>query len=398
MLKFKNYIYVLCTTAILTACVGEDFVEDPAVLKERLSIVSANTGVDTIAVGDTVIYQAKFFNNRGEEELRPLAWSSSKTSVASINNNGRVIGLSEGAANIQVVSGELTDDRLIVVRQVERLEIESNKPSLLVGDSMQLTARYYDKNDVLISTTINWNSSDNSIASINSNGELFAHQKGQVFVLASTTINSRLIESDTLVINVLDDSNAVAKVEISATTNQIMVNETLQFTAVVKNLKDEVIPNPMNLQWSSSDPAVLSIDANGLATANGVGSADIQATVNNVSSNTSNVLVSQAMTSARTGTFSGRNGYRVNGRVTMQAKSGGGLELSFSSTFSTQNGPGLYIYLGNNDRGGIQIQKLSQTSGSFKVDLPSSISIDDYDYVLIWCKPFSAAFGAAKLN
>ena len=397
MLK-RKIVYGLVLTTVLFSCVGEDFVEDTNLLNERLSIVSANNGTDTLIIGDSVVYQAKFFNKMGAEEPRNFVWTSSRPDVASIDANGKTIGIKAGATNIQVIVNELMDSRLVLVQAIERAEIIASSTSIVQGDSLQLQAKYYDNRGIAQTVPFQWSSDNIAVLSVDNNGKVKAKSIGSASITASFTNSSGAILSNKLEMAVISDSNALASIEISADTNQLKINDTLRFKTVVKNLRGDVLTNHPPINWSSSDSTVLSIDGSGLATASNVGAADISANIGNVSSNLFNVLVSQAMQNNRTGTFSGRNGYRVSGTVTMTVKSNGGLKLDFGTDFKTQNGPGLYINLSNLDRGGIQIQKLTTINGSFSVDLPSNISIDDYNYVVIWCKPIGAAFGAAKLN
>jgi len=384
--------------ALLFACVGEDFVEDANLLNERLSIVSSNTGTDILVVGDSVTYQAKYFNRMGEEEPRTFVWTSSRPDIVSIDANGKAIGIKVGASNIQVSSGDLSDSRLVIVQAVERVEITAANASIVQGDSLQLQAKYYDNQGNAQVVSFQWSSDNTTVLSVDNNGKVKAIAVGSAGITASYMNSSGAMLSNRIEMAVISDSSALAQIDIFADTNQLEVNDTLRFTATVKNLRGDVLTNHPPLNWTTSDAAVLSIDGSGLATAASIGAADISATIGNVRSNLFNVLVSQAMQSNRTGTFRNRNGYQTKGTVTLSVKTNGGLKLDFGSDFETNNGPGLYIHLGTNNNNGIEIQKLNQTKGSFSVDLPSNISIDDYDYVIIYCKLVRQPFGSAKLN
>lgn len=96
-------------------------------------------------------------------------------------------------------------------------------------------------------------------------------------------------------------------------------------------------------------------------------------------------------------------GYVVNGSATL-TDSLGTLYLTFSSDFSTSPGPDLYVYLtetghaptapGNDD---YEIALLISDTGAQSYTLPSSISIDDYDYVTIHCKQYNHLWNSALL-
>jgi len=389
----KKVIGYFTFVLFLTACVGEDFIDDKLAMKERLSIVAANSGnADTVNVGDTIFYAANFFDINGNEQAQQVDWSSSKIEFASIDANGMAVGRKAGATNISAFAKDLTDERLLVVRQLQRIEISSTSTALLVGDSLTLSAKYFDKNGNPASAVFNWTSSNSSIAEVNSNGRLLAVGSGQAEIVAS--FNN--IQSEVFRINVVSDTNAVASVEISASVTNIEVGGSLQFDAIVKNSNGTPISGN-SVSWQSSDVSVLSVNSTGLAAANEVGSSVVTASVNQVQSNEISVLVNQAMTTSRMGTFQGRNNYRVSGTVVLSAQNNTQLQLDFSN-FSSQNGPGLYVYLSNSLNGGIELEALNQRSGSFSILLPANITIDDYDFVLIWCKPFGVPFGSAQLN
>lgn len=62
--------------------------------------------------------------------------------------------------------------------------------------------------------------------------------------------------------------------------------------------------------------------------------------------------------------------------------------------------PGLYIYLTNNPStpmGGYEIGQVFVFEGAHQYELPSSIALMDYKYILYWCKPFSVKVGDALL-
>ena len=62
--------------------------------------------------------------------------------------------------------------------------------------------------------------------------------------------------------------------------------------------------------------------------------------------------------------------------------------------------PGLYVYLTNNPTtpsGGYEIGKVTIFEGAHQYNLPASIALMDYKYILYWCKPFSVKVGDALL-
>lgn len=389
----KVFFYSLLVT-FLSSCIGEDIIDDTQNMNERLSILSDMTSSDSLFVGDSLQLTAEFYDILGQVISSTKIWESSKPLVATVNQEGQVIALSEGVSNITVSSNGLMDERLLVVRQLERIEIVTvAQATVFVGDSIQLTADYYNKNGILEMTSVNWSIDNRTLANLKENGRqatLIGNAAGAVKV----RVEANGVEKE-LNVTVIDDTNAVASVTIQTSVTSLMVGETTQFMAEAKNINGTVLSNK-SIQYNTSDNSVLTIDNMGLATSVAPGSATVIATSENAVSNGISVLVSQAVTTSRTGAFSGSGGYTVNGNVTMEVVNGS-LQLNFTN-FSSSNGPGLYIYLGNTNNSGISIEALNRRNGNFTISLPSSITIDDYNFVLIWCQPFGLTFGSAQLN
>ncbi len=390
----KKIVYYTFLTLSLNACIGEDIVDDSQNMRERLSIVSGRTNSDTLFVGETLQLRAEFYDINGNIIPSTNIWTSSKTSVATVDQEGRVTALKGGATNIIVSSNRLDDQRLIVVPQLEKIEITSNSaPTVFIGDSIELIANYYNQRGELTTANITWSVHSRAAVELKSNGNM-AKLIGKIANAVILKASANGIEKE-LSVTVIDDTSAVASISIQSSSTMIRVGETILFQPTVRNINGMILNNKP-ITWSSSDVSVLSVSTLGLATSLAPGAAIITATSDKAVSNGVSVLVSQAMTTSRSGVFSGNGSYTVNGNVTMEIVNNN-LQLNFTN-FSSSSGPGLYIYLGNSVNSGISIEALNNRTGSFTVDLPSSISIDDYNYVLIWCKPFGLTFGSALLN
>ena len=71
--------------------------------------------------------------------------------------------------------------------------------------------------------------------------------------------------------------------------------------------------------------------------------------------------------------------------------------------FRTDPGPDLYVYVvpraGADDvEGGTRIDRLKGNIGNQQYVLPESVAVDGGETVLVWCRAFSVAFGAATLE
>jgi hypothetical protein len=107
----------------------------------------------------------------------------------------------------------------------------------------------------------------------------------------------------------------------------------------------------------------------------------------------------QTATVAAAGTFAGRSGYTVNGDAKAYNHSSG-KKLHFTSSFTTQAGPLLKVYLAKdvNSAAFVDLGVLKSNSGVQTYDVPANINFSEYKYAVVWCERFSVTFGIATLQ
>ncbi len=68
--------------------------------------------------------------------------------------------------------------------------------------------------------------------------------------------------------------------------------------------------------------------------------------------------------------------------------------------FKTLNGPDLFIYLAKDldAKEFISLGELKATEGNVNYDVPASVDVGDYKYVMVWCKQFGILFNYADLS
>ena len=140
--------------------------------------------------------------------------------------------------------------------------------NLEVGDIMSL---YAAVSPVVnnITHTINWTSSNPDVVSVNSIGEVTALAAGTATITAS--LNAEDATPATCVVNV---TNIAYTITLSHSEIELAESEAVRLAATVTPASDEPI------QWTSSNPAVATVDATGLVEAVSLGTAIITATIN----------------------------------------------------------------------------------------------------------------------
>ena len=192
-----------------------------------------------------------------------------------------------------------------------------------------------------------------------------------LLVLLTGCIGTDLVEQETM----------PARIAITTRADGIRVGDSYQFQAQYFDELGNIVD--ADVTWSSSDPAVISIDASGLAMANSEGSVTISAMANGAVD--------------MVGVIAGEN---TTVPFTLSDATGE-LQLTFSEGFSTSNGPGLFVYLTNSassTTGGVELAALQSNTGAQTYNVGNGVQLGTYDYVLIYCKPFGIAFGIGKFE
>lgn len=247
-----------------------------------------------------------------------VTWSSSNETVATISADGNVTLLSDGTAIITIttVDGEFTDTCEVKTRvPVTDVALSDSSLTLTHHDSQTLTSTVLPNDATYPEVT--WESSDNTVATVDQNGLVEAVGVG------SATITATAEEiSDTCDVTV--EPKNVTSVMLNHDSLTVTHWDTFTLTATVLP-DDATYPE---VTWESSDETVATVSDIGLVEAVGVGSATITATadgqsdncdvtvdaklVTGVSLNKSTITVGLSSTGTLTATVSPSNATNLN--------------------------------------------------------------------------------------
>lgn len=101
------------TLLMFQGCIGDDIIFDT--VAESIRITNA---IDTLGLDDSFTFEAMYLNNIGEEETVEVIWSSSDTSVVTIDDTGLAYGKSIGTtmieAKTEIPGQEVVKDQFIL--------------------------------------------------------------------------------------------------------------------------------------------------------------------------------------------------------------------------------------------------------------------------------------------
>ena len=212
-----------------------------------------------------------------------VSWTSSDPNVASVNSKGKVTATGNGSATITAKAGDQEATCAVTVTvPVESISLNKTKLTLNKGDRETLVATV--KPNDATEQTVNWSSSDLSVATITTNGMVIAMGGGKATITARIGYESASCEITVKV--------PVKYVMLSQ--NSLTLNEGESVT-----LKATVIPDDADnkdVTWSTSDGSIVSVDQNGTIHALKQGSADILAKAGDIQA-TCTVTVVKKVTS-----------------------------------------------------------------------------------------------------
>lgn len=220
---------------------------------------------------------------------KPVAWSSSNPSVAQVDAEGSITGLVVGSTSIHaIIDSKIGTLPISVVSATPTtISVLPATAAVSLGKTAQLTAEVRDQGGNLVSGTgVTWASANPSIATVTGSGLVTAVGAGTVDV--SATAGALSAQSSIIVIQ-----TTIASVSVSPATSQIQIGSMQQLAASVADANGSQVPNAA-IAWSSSNPAVVSVSALGVASGISPGNATITATSSGISGSASVAVSSPA--------------------------------------------------------------------------------------------------------
>jgi uncharacterized protein YjdB len=290
------------------------------------------------------------------------------------------------------VGTDYLDDPVI---QQPTIALTIQQVALMPGQMVEVTASYVDKYGIERDVELEWVSENSQVATVSPQGKITAIGAGQTTIVVLFENTFAHVE-----VNVVDNDEAVATVEVVTPKTELGLGETIQLAAIVRTISGGVITGKV-VEWFSENDAIATVNHEGLLTGVSGGVVEIHAKVEGVKSN----RIDFTVLVVRTGMFVKAGGYQASGTATMRVINNQ-LILELGSNFQTSFALGTFIYLSNTTSGsgtlanGVEIKQITTNGAhSFNVSqVNATIGLYDYRYVVILCKPASVTFGYADMN
>ncbi len=229
-------------------------------------------------VGEILQLKAQISPSNATEQN--VVWASSKQSVATVSDAGKVTAVGEGSANITAsVDGKSASCAITVTKpevpvvHVESVTLDKTDATLEIGQSLTLTATVlpdnaYDKSVV-------WKSTNPEIAEVDQNGKVTAMGTGTATITATTADGGKVAGCEVVV------KEAYVPVEsVTIMLDDDVINYLNAQKGEEGNLYALVLPenaSQKTVTWTSSNTDVVTVDQTGAVVCVGGGEAVLTA-------------------------------------------------------------------------------------------------------------------------
>lgn len=198
---------------------------------------------------------------------KALTWTSSNPKVASVDSKGKVTAIANGSATITVKADDQQATCIVTVTvPIQSITLNKSELTLTKGQSETLVATL--KPEDTSDNTVTWSSSNQTVATVDSNGKVTAVGGGEATITAKAGGKSA---SCVVTVEVPVESISLNRDNITLGEGE---SATLRATLDPKNATAPVT-------WSSSDESIATVDQHGKVSAIRAGVANIMAKAGN---------------------------------------------------------------------------------------------------------------------
>jgi uncharacterized protein YjdB len=239
----------------------------------------------TIPSGDTATIQAQAVNAGGTPVIGvSLFWSSGDSTIASVDQNGKVKAVGLGAVSIDASTAGVSPRhpaRIVVIAQpAASIVLAPKAMALRIGGAFQFTDTTKDAaGNVVTGRPVLWSSSDTTVAPVDQSGLALAKRLGS----ATITVSSGSVSAKA---TVTVSRVPVARIVIAPSNPTVSVGQTTQLSATPLDSAGNVLTG-VTITWSSSDPTTATIDQTGSATGMKAGVVTLTVTSGSVAASSS---------------------------------------------------------------------------------------------------------------
>ena len=247
-------------------------------VRNKLLAIALDSTSQYIAVGESYMMSVSY--SPATDVNDALVWSSSDTSIFTVDQKGTIKGISEGVAMLTVYAEDLGQAKALTCMiyvtaatvVAKDFNISPTEDTVYIGSTLQLESIFTPTN--VTDKTVKWTSSDDKIAKVDDFGLVTGVAEGQV-IISATYMDSNNENKQWTKTSQLTVTKAPINAEdftISPDTQNIIAGEsfTLAASFTPKDTTNQ------NVTYQSLDTEVATVTEDGVVTGVGPGDAIIQ--------------------------------------------------------------------------------------------------------------------------
>ena len=206
---------------------------------------------------------------------KSVSWTSDKEAVATVDANGRVTAKGNGVASITVTAkdqGKTATCVITVAQWVTGIGLDKTSITLNEGQEQTLIPTVNPSNAA--DKSLNWTSSNPSVATVNAEGKVTAVSKGTATIKAEAKDGSGKYASCSVTVKRPVSSIQLNKSSLVLYRGTSNVSETLTATVIPSDANNTAVT------WTSSNTSVATVSSSGVVTGKSKGTATITVTAN----------------------------------------------------------------------------------------------------------------------
>ena len=215
-------------------------------------------------------------NGQAIEGAPTVSWSSSHADVAAVDASGRVVSKKEGKTVVTASVEGASGSAAVEVIDVKSVEVAPLSARLVgpPGSSLPLAAVVRNSLDKPVALTVTWTSSDERVARVSDDGVVSSVAAGRVTIVAKLGDLQSAAE-------VAVDPRPLSRLVLSPATALVRVGDSQHYQIAAYDAAGREIEGAA-ARYTSSNPAVATVDTSGVAAGVKAGVATIRAQVGNL--------------------------------------------------------------------------------------------------------------------
>jgi hypothetical protein len=218
---------------------------------------------------------ARVLDKKGQPLTQAPAptWSTSRPDVVQVDAGGRLLSKKEGQSVVTATLPGLSTPVSVEVIDVKSVEIVPMTARLLgpPGSTLPLQAVIKNSHDQPIGVPVTWSSSDDKVATVSPDGVVTSSGAGRATIVAKVGDLQTGAE-------IAVDTRTVGKIVLLPATALVRVGDSQHYEVMVYGADGKEIEGA-SARFTSSNPAVASVDTAGVASGLKAGVATIRAQV-----------------------------------------------------------------------------------------------------------------------